>query len=217
MIKVNEIKMMEMINNNDIFGIQRYIENEIIVQKTIDKSDIKKIKAFKNLAKKTYKDKKDLQPVLAGAYEIDKKAVICDSYKVAWINKSLDELGDVIRVETDDIMQVEKFFVEEYSNHTEVEFCSKQFLIQYAEYKSIPAKEREEHESRFFEIKIKDVSIWFDIEFIKDMDDIFNLSESKLYASNLSESKLYASNPEQALFIESNFGKGLIMPIYRRR
>ena len=207
MIKVNEIKMMEMINNNDIFGIQRYIENEIIVQKTIDKSDIKKIKAFKNLAKKTYKDKKDSQPALAGAYEIDKKAVICDSYKVAWINKSLDELGDVIRVETDNIIQVEKFFVEEYSNHTEVEFCSKQFLIQYAEYKSIPAKEREEHESRFFEIKIKDVSIWFDIEFIKDMDDIFNLSESKLYASN----------PKQALFIESDFGKGLILPIYRNR
>lgn len=133
--------------------------------------------------------------------------MICDGYKVAWINKSLDELGDVIRVETDNIMQVEKFFVEEYSNHTEVEFCSKQFLVQYAEYKSIPAKERKEHESRFFEIKIKDVSIWFDIEFIKDMDDIFNLSESKLYASN----------PKQALFIESDFGKGLILPIYRNR
>ena len=118
-----------------------------------------------------------------------------DEYE-AWINKSLDELGDVIRVETDSIMQVEKFFVEEYSNHTEVEFCSKQFLVQYAKYKSIPAKERKNHESRFFEIKIKDVSIWFDIEFIKDMDDIFNLSESKLYASN----------SKQALFIESDFG-----------
>ena len=207
MIKVNEIKMMEMINNNDMFGIQQYIENEIIMQKTTDKSELKKIKAFKNLAKKTYKDKKDSQPALAGAYEIDKKAVICDGYKVAWINKSLDELGDVIRVETDSIIQVEKFFVEEYLNHTEVEFYSKQFLIQYAEYKSIPAKERKEHESRFFEIKIKDVSIWFDIDFIKDMDDMFNLSESKLYASN----------PKQALFIESDFGKGLILPIYRNR
>ena len=207
MIRVNEVKMMEMINNNDIFGIQQYIENEIIMQKTTDKSDVKKIKAFKNLAKKTYKDKKDSQPALAGAYEIDKKAVICDDYKVAWINKSLDELGDVIRVETDNIIQVEKFFVEEYSNHTEVEFCSKQFLVQYAEYKSIPAKERKKHKSRFFEIKIKDVSIWFDIEFIKDMDDIFNLSESKLYASN----------PKQALSIESDFGKGLILPIYRNR
>ena len=207
MIKVNEIKIMEMINNNDIFGIQQYIENEIIMQKTTDKSDIKKIKAFKNLAKKTYKDKKDSQPALAGAYEIDKKAVICDGYKVAWINKSLDELGDVIRVETDGITQVKKFFVEDYSNHTEVEFCSKQFLVQYAKYKSIPTKERKKHESRLFEIKIKDVSMWFDIDFIKDMDDIFNLSESKLYASN----------PEQALFIESDFGKGLILPIYRNR
>ena len=207
MIKVNEVKMMEMISNNDIFEIQKYIENEIIMQKTTDKSELKKIKAFKNLAKKTYKDKKDSQPALAGAYEIDKKAVIADGYKVAWINKSLDELGDVIRVETDNIMQVEKIFVEEYSNHTEVEFCSKQFLVQYAEYKSIPAKERKKHKSRFFEIKIKDVSIWFDIEFIKDMDDIFNLSESKLYASN----------PKQALLIESDFGKGLILPIYRNR
>ena len=207
MIKVNEVKIIEMINNNDMFGIQQYIENEIIMQKTTDKSELKKIKAFKNLAKKTYKDKKDSQPALAGAYEIDKKAVICDGYKVAWINKSLDELGDVIRVETDNIIQVEKIFVEEYSNRTEVEFCSKQFLVQYAEYKSIPAKERKEHESRFFEIKIKDVSIWFYIDFIKDIDDVFNLSESKLYASN----------PKQVLFIESDFGKGLILPIYRNR
>ena len=207
MIKVNEIKIMEMINNNDMFGIQQYIKNEIIMQKTTDKSELKKIKAFKNLAKKIYKDKKDSQPALAGAYEIDKKAVICDGCKVAWINKSLDELEDVIRVKTDFITQVEKFFVEEYLNHTEVEFCSKQFLIQYAGYKSIPAKERKNHESRLFEIKIKDVSIWFDIEFIKDMDDIFNLSESKLYASN----------PEQPLFIESDFGKGLILPAYRHR
>lgn len=207
MIKVNEVKMMEMINNNDIFGIQQYIENEIVMQKTTDKSELKKIKAFKNLAKKTYKNKKEYQPALAGAYEIDKKAVVCDEYKVAWINKSLDELGDIIKVETNSIMQVEKFFVEEYSNHTEVEFCLKQFLIQYAEYKSIPAKERKKNESGFFEIKIKDVSIWFDIDFIKDMDDIFNLSESKLYASN----------PEQPLFIESDFGKGLILPIYTHR
>ena len=207
MIKVNEIKMMETINNNDIFGIQRYIENEIIVQKTTDKSDIKKIKAFKNLAKKTYKDRKDSQPTLAGAYEIDKKAVVCDGYKVAWINKSLDELGDVIRVETDDIMQAERFFVEDYSNHIEVEFYSNEFLVQYSKYKSIPAKERKNHESRLFEIEIKDESMWFDIDFVKDMDDIFNLSESKLYASN----------PRQPLFIESDFGKGLILPIYRHK
>ena len=53
MIKVNEVKIIEMINNNDMFGIQQYIENEIIMQKTTDKSELKKIKAFKNLAKKT--------------------------------------------------------------------------------------------------------------------------------------------------------------------
>ena len=207
MIKVNEVKIMEMINNNDTFGIQQYIENEIMMQKTTDKSELKKIKAFKNLAKKIYKNKKEFQPALAGAYEIDKKAVICDGYKAAWINKSLDELGDVIRVETDPTIQVEKFFVEEYSNHVEVEFCSKQFLLQYTEYKSTPIKKRKNHESKFFEIKIKDVSMWLDIEFIKDMDDIFDLSKSKLYASN----------PKQALFIESDFGKGLILPIYRNR
>ena len=90
---------------------------------------------------------------------------------------------------------------------TVIEFCSKQFLVQYATYKSIPTEKRKKHESGFFEIKIKDVSMWFDIDFIKDMDDIFNLSESKLYASN----------PKQPLFIESDFGKGLILPIYRNR
>ena len=63
MIKVNEIKIMEMINNNDMFGIQQYIENEIIMQKTTDKSELKKIKEKGRQDEPRISEQKNKNPV----------------------------------------------------------------------------------------------------------------------------------------------------------
>lgn len=205
MIKVNETKLMEMVNNSNLEGIKTYLSNEILMQTKTDKSELQKIKAFKRLAKKTHSKKKDTHPYFAGAFEENGKAAICDGYKAAWINKTLEELGDVIKADSEKHMEINKLFINDYSNYTEVQFDREKFTLQLAEYKTYPASEREHHESRFFEMKIEGSSIWFNIEFIKEMDDIFNLSESKLYAST----------PKQGMFIESDFGRGLILPISR--
>lgn len=206
MLKLDEKKIMEFIKNQNFIGIENYIESEIIMQTKTNKSEMQQIKAFKSLAKKIYKEKIKNNPGLAGAWEFEEKTNICDGFRVVRLNKKISEIGEIDKVDSGlQTLDVSQFFKVDYTKFKKIPFDKDAFILQYNKYKTIPLKDRNRNkEEKIFKIDCTEFIAGFNIQYLKDLNDIMDLSKCELYMEkNISP-----------LFIINEMGDAILLPIW---
>lgn len=212
MIKVNETKILEMININDLEGIKKYIDLEIYNQLKVDKTDKQRIKAFQTFAKNCRKQNKEVRPALAGGFIKNEKLYATDSYTLIEMNDTSIECEMIENgLETMNVESIltrsDKCIQIDLASHVE------KIILQCKEYKVNAKglrgslKKPSEENKGLYIINTESFEIGFDVEKLKVITDIIDVNKSKCYVYN-------SVSP---LFIESDDRKGLLCPIRLNR
>lgn len=219
MIKVNEIEILKMLEEQEYGQLAQYVKDRMIEQNT-SPTEIRKKKAFAKLSKSVQKKYKDSKPALAGAYELNDKLMLTDGFRGFVMNWKSSEIPELARVEYDgELFKLDQLFQEKDRNEV-IKIDTDKLKIQLAEYKSKlkmvkPEKGMtKEHrvrniKERYFAVESKTGFVsHFNIEFIQEAHDIMDLNSSEI---------TLGKDWTQALQIENKFGKCLVLPIRMRK
>jgi len=205
MIKINENQILEMVKNNDIKNIEKYVKLEIYKQLKVKKTDKQRIEAFQKFCKKCKKNKTRIG--IDGAYIFNNKLCATNTYM-------LIELND-INIICDKAEHLEKspkydFFGDYKTTHKtidKIKNLKKEINYNYKIYKASKEKEKTIKNKGYFFINIsnsdKKEYMIFNIEYLKIISDILDFEKSIIYVKNNINS----------LVIDNENGRGLLLPI----
>ena len=233
MIKINEIKLLEAINNNDLKAIKAMVETEIY-NTTLTTTDKKRINAFRKFSKSR---SKEVRVSLKGAYiDNDNMLTVCDGYKVARL--FANDVKDCLMVDSDLIKDNTSKMVNDTKNlcQLQIQLDIKDIMLQYKKHKATKEKTANNHNYGVYVIEyegfLKETCYMaFNIEYLKEVHDIFDFtSEIEFYIQDKSHEKNFNKYVTQddskdietlrinnnPLYIESDNGNGIILPIMVR-
>lgn len=199
MIKVNELEVLKHIEYGDYDKLKEYIEYEVKMQNKISKNDKSKIKAIARFSKKLMKNEK---VNLRGAYTVDNKTMLTDGYRGLILDCSLDSIPGIHKKDNEAV-EFDLTEIADMSNdYKEFTLDVEDMLLQYKKYKSIK-KEDKNKKSHLFNIA---ADVYVDIVYLKEMHDMLDLNESKLY---------HGSNVQQICIENEKFfnAVGILLPI----
>ena len=209
MIKINETKVLSLINANDIDELKKYINQEIIWQLKTSKTDLQKNKAFVALAKK-FNSQKDSNRALAGAFEQDGYSCLCDGFRAFRIKKPIETFAGIARLDEATTPINLKQFFSDVRDLKELEFDVNSFELQYKEFKGSSIKERNQKDyyknpKKIFTLDLNETEkLYLNIEYLMDAHKILDFNNCKFYGK-LSVSPL--------VIVDEEGNQGLVLPI----
>jgi hypothetical protein len=215
MIKVNEIEILKMLEEQEYGQLAQYMKDRILEQNT-SPTEIRRKKAFAKLSKSVQKMYKDRKPAIAGAYELNDKLMLTDGFRGFVMNWKSNEIPELAKVEYDgELCKLDQLYKE--TDRTEiVKIDTDKLKVQLAEYKTKLKMVKPERgitkenrgkgiKERYFAVESKSGFIsHFNIEFIQEAHDIMDLNSSEI---------TLGKEWVQALQIENEFGKCLVLPV----
>ena len=211
MIKVNENKILEMINNNDLVGLKKYIDWEVYSQLKVDKTEKQRIKAFQSFVKQCKKQNNIMRPAIAGGFIRNDKLYATDGFTLIQMNDTsiqCEMIGEGLKtINAENILiRNDKSIQIDLASHVE------KITLQCKEYKAnIKGKRKEKKPNEvnkgIYIINTESFEIGFDVEKLKVITDIIDVNKSECYVYN-------SVSP---LFIENENAKGLLCPVRLNR
>ena len=210
MLKVNESIIISMISNNDIEGINKYINSEIIKQSITDKSLKSRFKAFTSLSNKFHKSVD--REALKGAW-VDAEGYInlCDGYRIIQFKHDASLLPD-LKLVPDDIekMIIKDFFKPDY-DYIDTTIDINDFNLQYKKYKALkkddPLKKELSHYIITGAEDTKNITgdkyfkVYVNIEFLKDINDTMDLKNCTITAKTNVSPVIFINNDDRAMLL----------------
>lgn len=229
MIKINELKVLKAINENDLAEVKRLIELEIY-NTSLSTTDKKRINAFRKFSKQQSNSVRDS---MKGAYiDNDNMLTVCNGYVLARLFAT--DVKDCLMVAEKDIKDNTSKLMHDTKDVSsmQIQLDINDIMLQYKKYKATKDKKITAQNYGIYVISYKnddgsDCYMNFNIEYLKQFHDIFDFTENiEFYIKSKSSERDFSAtvieddksietlrvniNP---LYIESDNGNGLILPI----
>ena len=226
MIKLNEMKLLELINSGNLEELKLLVETELY-NTTISTTDKQRLNAFKKLAKSLLQKKSPVynRPSMQGAYvDNDNMMTICDSYRV--VRLFTDKVIGCTMVDKElKFMDTSKIMKDTKDGaRVQIQLDINDILLQYKKFKATKEKVTNvknygvyivELDTTDFDLTVSEPKLLkngklpmaFNIQYLKDAHDTLDFSE---------EIEFYVSDGNahiNPLYIESDNGQGLVLPI----
>ena len=226
MIKLNEVKLLELINTNDLEALKLLIGTEVY-NTSLSSTDKKRINAFRKFSKAR---SKEFREGLKGAYvDNDNMMTVCDGYRIARLFDS--NIKDCLMVQKESVKDVTSKLINDTksTNQLQIQLDANDIMLQYKKYKATKDKKIESNNHGIYVVAYEgflkeECYIVFNIEYLKEFHDIFDFtSEVEFYIQDKSiETNFFVEDGAEVealrtnnspLYIESDNGNGIILPI----
>lgn len=197
MLKLDELKLLKMIEDNDIEAIKSYVEGEIVLQLNLSKSDNAKMKAIALYSKKTKKKADKMgKEILAGAFMQGEYTAIIDGHMGIRLKMDINRIPNIINNESFFEDGAEKFDVrglfENKRYYKEIKIDVEEMLIQYKKWKTT-----KNDAYKFFQVELANgEQSFFNIEYMIEAHNMIDINESVVVAGDNRLNPIFIINEE---------------------
>ena len=193
MLKINETKLLKMVDVKDFESIKTYLLEEIQVQAQTSSSNKQKVKAFMSLSKRIDKSIGHRQ-ILKGIRYHNDRSYLCDGYRIIEFNGKIEGLEN-----TEDNYPIKLLeLIDTIGTDKEIKISAAALVAQYKEYKAT-----KEESLKYFIITTDDLRIKFNIQYLYDLSKLFDLDSCTIKAST----------PEAPIIIDDGTNRALQLPV----
>ena len=231
MIKLNEIKMLELINNNDLEGLKLLIDTEIY-NTDLTTTDKKQHNAFKKFAKSLSMKKSPVinKPSMSSAFiDTDNYITCCDSYRIIrlFTDKIVGcNMVDMETIEKDNVTMfdsAEMMNTTKMSNDVMIQLDIKDIMLNHKKFKASKEKKGTVKNHGVYVVELSTqglklnrdtmllsngkLPVAFNIDYLKEAIDMLGCTDDIQFTLSSTGTNL------SPLFIDTNSGQGLLLPI----